>query len=335
MKVRIDRQERRGIAPVSLVIVALLLSVAASVKAMCAESLRLGFPRDISAAPIYVAESQGFFRKWGVTVVMNEYEAGAVAVNDLVANKLDLATASEFVFVLQSSRHTDLRMPATVCTLSVLELVVRKDSGIARPQDLKGKRVAVVRGTASEFFLFNYFAFNRIPRESVEVVYHPPSEIVKAVVNGMVDAAISWPPYTAEMAKQLGVKAANWPAQSGQDYYYALIAKETFLKRQPKMMERFLGALSDAEEYIVKYPDRVQTLLLDRLKVDRETLLSTWSRARFRVELTQDLLVLMEREAKWAIRNKLVEKRETPNYLEFLYFDALDKVKPEVVSVVH
>ncbi len=43
----------------------------------------------------------------------------------------------------------------------------------------------------------------------------------------------------------------------------------------------------------------------------------------------------MEREAKWAIRNKLVERREMPNYLDFFYFKALDKVKPEAVSIVH
>jgi NitT/TauT family transport system substrate-binding protein len=335
MKWRVDRLKRRAIATVVFLAVAVLLSAVPSAKVVHAESLRLGFPRDISAAPIYVAESQGFFKKWGVNVVMKEYEAGVVAVNDLVADELDLATASEFVFVLQSAKHADLRMPATVCTLSVLELVVRKDRGIARPQDLRGKRVAVAQGTASEFFLFNYFVFNRIPKESVEIVYYPPSEIVKALLSGAADAAISWPPYTAEMGKQLGAKAANWPAQSGQDYYYALIAREGFLKRQPKMMEGFLSALSEAEEYIAKYPDRTQTLLLNRLKVDRETLLSTWSRARFRLELTQDLLVLMEREAKWAIRNKLVEKRETPNYLDFLYFQGLEKIKPEAVSIVH
>jgi NitT/TauT family transport system substrate-binding protein len=335
MKKWVDVLKRRTIATVVYVVVAVMLSVIPLAEAARIESLRLGFPRDISAAPIYLAESQGFFKKWGVDVIMNEYEAGVTAVNDLVADKLDLATGSEFVFVLQSSKHTDLRMPATVCTLSVLELVVRKDRGIARPQDLKGKRVAVARGTASEFFLSNYFVFNRIPKETVEIVYHPPSEIVRAIVGGAADAAISWPPYTTEMGKQLGAKSANWPAQSGQDYYYALIAKDSFLRRQPKTMENFLAALSEAEEYIAKYPDQAQTLLLNRLKVDRETLLSTWSRARFRLQLTQDLLVLMEREAKWAIRSKLVGKPEMPNYLDFLYLDALDKVKPEAVSVVH
>ena len=43
----------------------------------------------------------------------------------------------------------------------------------------------------------------------------------------------------------------------------------------------------------------------------------------------------MEREAKWAMRSNLVEKGEMPNYLDVLNFGALDKVKPEAVTVVH
>lgn len=44
---------------------------------------------------------------------------------------------------------------------------------------------------------------------------------------------------------------------------------------------------------------------------------------------------LMQQEAKWAMHNKLVAKKEMPNYLDFFSFDALEKVKPEAVSIVH
>jgi NitT/TauT family transport system substrate-binding protein len=335
MKYRFEGLRGGALAVRTVVIALLLLSLVLPVSDVSAEPMRVGFPRDISAAPIMLADSQGFFKKRGVDVMLKEYDAGITAVNDLLADKLDLATASEFVFVLQSFKHADLRMPATLCTLSVIELVVRKDRGITKPGDLKGKRVAVPRGTASEFFLFNYLVFNNIPAETVEVVYRAPSEIVKAIVGGAVDAAICWAPYTTEMEKQLGAKAARWPAQSGQDYYFTLFAKQKFLKMQPKMMELFLAALSDAEGFIEEYPDQAQAIIRKRLKMDIETFPATWSRARFRLQLTQDLLILMEREAKWAIRRKLVEKKEMPNYLDFIHFQTLEKVKPEGVNIVH
>lgn len=71
------------------------------------------------------------------------------------------------------------------------------------------------------------------------------------------------------------------------------------------------------------------------MKGDVESFIETWSRARHQLQLTQDLLVLMQQEAKWAMHNKLVAKKEMPNYLDFFSFDALEKVKPEAVSIVH
>jgi NitT/TauT family transport system substrate-binding protein len=321
---------------VAVVIAGMLLSLMASANQVSAELLRLGVAPTPHSALIYLADSQGFFKEHGLDVAMKEYRAGPLAVDDLAADKVDVVTAAEFVFVLQAFKHTDLRMPASICMGSDVELVVRKDRGIKTPQDLKGKRVAVTRDSSGEFFLYTYLIFNNIPAGSIQVVYVAPSEMVKAIAGGTVDAALSWPPYTTEMAKLLGVNgAARWPAQSGQDYYFALVAKEGFLKKQPKTIEQFLAALSDAEGFISKYPDRAQTTLRNRLKIDIDSFLATWSRTRFQLQLTQGMLVLMEREAKWAIRNKLVEKKETPNYLDFFYFKALDKVKPEAVSIVH
>jgi NitT/TauT family transport system substrate-binding protein len=335
MKITFDKLKTKVLRVSAIAIAGVLFSAVLPVRGVLAEPVRVGVYRGIHSALVYVADSQGFFKSRGVDVVMEEHEAGILAVNDLIAGRVDVATASDFVFALRSFKHPDLRIPATICVGSDHGLVVRKDRGITRPQDLKGKRVAVTRGSSTEFFLYNYLIFNRIPAGSVHVVDQTPSEMVKAMADGAIDAALWLPPYTTMMEKQLGAKGAHWPAQSGQDYYFALFTKEAFLKKQPKEMEQFIAALSDAEAFIAKYPDRAQSVLQSSLKVDRETFLATWSRLLFRLQLTQDLIVLMEREAKWAIRNKLVESKTMPNYLQLFYFQALDKVKPEAVRIIH
>ena len=72
---------------------------------LCAEPIRVGVAMDIKTALIRIADGQGFFKKQGLDVVLKEYESGALAVPDLVADKLDWATAAEFVFVVQNARH--------------------------------------------------------------------------------------------------------------------------------------------------------------------------------------------------------------------------------------
>ena len=335
MKIGFYGLKREALISIGVVVACAVLLLASSAKQVSAEPVRVGVFPNLHCALIYLADSQGFFKKHGLEVVVKAQESGLVALSDLIADKVDIAPTAEFAFVLQAFKHPEMRIFATIFYGSNHDLIVRNDRGIARPQDLQGKNVAVTRDSSGEFFFYNYLIFNRIPPKNIRLVYHTPSEMVKAVANGTIDAALSWPPFTTQMAKQLGAKATRWPAQNGQDWYLVVLAKEGFLKKEPKKIEQFLTALLEAEEFIAKYPDRAETILRNILKMDAETFHKEWSRTHFQIQLTQDLLVLMEREAKWAIRNKRVDKRETPNYLPLCYFDAIDKVKPEAVSIVH
>jgi len=310
----------------------LILSLAESGSS---EPLRIGISRDIKCALIHVADVQGFFKKQGLDVVIKEYEVGVQAVNDLLAGKVDMATASDLVFVILSFKSPDLRMSGSICVASDQGLVVRKDRGIVKPRDLQGKRVAVIRGGQTEFSLHNFLTLNRLPAGSVRIAYHTPSEMVRAMADGTIDAALCWPPYTTEMMKQVPGQRVWWPAQSGQEYYFALFAREGFLKKERGAVERFLAGLLQAELFVGRNPDQAQAIVREWFGLDTAAFREAWSRSRFHLQLTQDLLVLMEREARWAIRNKLVGNKEVPNYLNFFSFDALDKVKPEGVSIVH
>jgi hypothetical protein len=34
-------------------------------------------------------------------------------------------------------------------------------------------------------------------------------------------------------------------------------------------------------------------------------------------------------------KNNLTDATKVPNYLDYIYFDALEEVKPEVVTIIH
>jgi NitT/TauT family transport system substrate-binding protein len=335
MRIGFRGLKRKVLIGIAFAGVMLLPALMVSTSQVSAEPLRVGVTPNVNCALVLLADSQGLFKKHGVEVLITAYETGPQVVNALTAGEVDIGGVAEVMIVFQGFRHPELRIPATISMINTHDLVVRKDRGILKPQDLKGKRVAVTRGSSSEFFFYNYLIFNRIPAGSIHVVYLDPTEMVKAMAAGTIDAALSWPPIPAEMEKQLGAKGARWPAQSGQNAYIVLTAKDSFLKKNPKAMERFLAALIEAAEFTVRYPDQAQVILSARLRVSADSLREPWSRVRFDVRLTQDLIVLMERETKWAMGRGLLEKKEMPNYLDFFYFDALDKLSPEAVSVVH
>jgi NitT/TauT family transport system substrate-binding protein len=46
------------------------------------------------------------------------------------------------------------------------------------------------------------------------------------------------------------------------------------------------------------------------------------------------MLIAFEDQARWRIKNKLTEATEVPNYLDYIYTDALEKVKPGAIGII-
>ncbi len=53
------------------------------------------------------------------------------------------------------------------------------------------------------------------------------------------------------------------------------------------------------------------------------------------VTLDQSLLLSLEDETRWAIKNELTDRTNIPNYLDHFYLDALEAVMPAAVTVIH
>jgi NitT/TauT family transport system substrate-binding protein len=299
------------------------------------DRLRVGLLPDTVSALMYIARQQGMFKRHGVDVVFENYQAGAYAVNDLLADKVDIATAIEFVLVLQGFRRTDLRTIGTISSSDTIEVVARRDRGIDKPDDLRGKVIGSSKGTATDFFLGSFLSFNNIRPEEVRILDLKPAEAVVALSEGNIDAAVSFSPYLDAVKKTLAGKALSWPAQGGRDFHYLLITREEMVRTRPTAIAGLLKSVLEAETFLKKNEREAQGIVKGNLGIDQEALMSTWSRTRFRVRLDQGLVTLMEDEGRWAIRNKLVNTAVIPDYSTFLDVEGLKKIKPESVGAIY
>lgn len=59
-----------------------------------------------------------------------------------------------------------------------------------------------------------------------------------------------------------------------------------------------------------------------------------WGDCTFEIFLDQSWVVSIEAEARWAIENNLTDGTEVPNYLDYIYMDALEEVKPEAIGII-
>lgn len=291
---------------------------------------------DVSAL-VYLAKEKGLFKDNGLQVTIKGFEAGKLAVDALLAGEADIATAGEFVFITNLVGHPDLRIFATVSDFRIDALVARKDRGISTPTDLKGKKIGVMRKATSEFFLGRFLTLNGISMEEVDIVDLKPARIVEALLNGEIDAGQTWEPNVYQMKKKLGDRAVIWSGERinlPSTETFVLIARKSWLQSRGADGERFISSLMQTQAMLKADAEFAKSYIAKQFNLNKEYVNYVYPKIDFKVELSQALLLTMEDETRWAIDSKLIPNK-FPNYLDFIYTDILEKVKPDAVSMIH
>lgn len=298
------------------------------------EQITLGAYGGDTAALVWIAKEQDYFREHGLDVTIKTYEAGKLAADALLAGEVDFATSADFVFVSNSFDREDLRIVCTIANAEVIYLVARKDKGIHQVADLKGKKIGITRKSAAEFFLGNFLVFNHLRLEDIEVVDLKPSEIVDALSRGEIDAGFTWEPNIYHAKKRLGTNSIIIPGQNGEEFFFVLISTQERIKKYSSASRKLVEALSKAEIFIKKQDAIAKEIIGSRFGYEIDYLDSIWQKHDFKVELSQELLISMDHQARWRIEKGLTNKTKIPNYLSMIYLDAMETVKADAVTFI-
>jgi len=284
---------------------------------------------------IWIAQNQGFDKEQGLEFTLKSYQAGRYAIKDLTSGRLDLACCAEFVLVSEIlAGQADLRCLSALASGEIEELIARRDRGINRPEDLRGKTIGVPRGTIADFFLGRFLTFNQIALREVTIVNVNPKGMADALAEGKVDAVMAWTPLIFEITKKMGNNVITWPAQGDQEHYWLLLAQEGVVKERPAALVKLLRSLTQAADYMKQHPEEARDIISRCLQVS----LSDFSADRFPVTyelfLDQALLLAMEDQARWMIEHKLTGRKQVPDFLDYLDADILLKTDPKAVRLV-
>ena len=147
-------------------------------------------------------------------------------------------------------------------------LIGRKDRGIEKVSDLKGKRIGLPLQTSAEFYLGRYLQLHGINLDDVTLIDLKPTQVEESLIKGDLDAVLIWDPYAYSIEKNLGRNAVVWPAQSGQMMYWLLIARREYVTEHPELIDRLLSSFNQAEQFAVNNPDKAKQIVQTRLKAD-------------------------------------------------------------------
>ena len=284
-------------------------------------------------ALIYVADERRFFNNNRVQVVFKDYDTGVAAVDGLLKREVDIALTTEFVIVGKSLQKQNVLDLATIDKSMLFYIIARTDRGIKTTADLKGKRIGVPRQTITGFYLGRMLELSGMRIQQVTTVDTKASDPAGTIAGGDVDAIVTWEPHVTQIRQQMGNGVIIWPAQSGQVSFWSVASTPTWINQHPDLVKQFLKSLAQAEEYITQHPAEAKKIL-QRLKLDDTYIATVWSQNQFSLSLDQSLIAAMEDEARWVINNNLTREKQIPDFMNYIYVDALKAVKPEAVKII-
>ncbi len=144
-------------------------------------------------------------------------------------------------------------------------LVTRKDTPIRKIADLKGKRVAVTRGTDPHIFLVRALhSVGMTERDISEVLLqHPDGKI--ALIRGDVDAWAGLDPMMAQAQVEDGARLFYRNKEA--NTWGILNAREAFLKRYPELTRRVIAIYEDARKYCLAHYDDEKRVFMEVTKL--------------------------------------------------------------------
>lgn len=312
-----------------------VFSACSGLSVLSASPLTIGMDTTAVNSLVFIAADQNFFVSSGLNLSVKEYPSGLAAVNGLLAGEVDLADASEFVLVGNAFSGQKITTIASIDKFRHNYLIGRKDHGIRAPADLKGKRIGLPLKTASEFYLGRFLELNGMNFHQVDYVNTGPPQLVDALVNGDVDAVVAWQPNAQTLTERLGDGIVRWPVQSEQATYCDVVAAQTWLSGHSDLVKKFLRSLSQAQDFLDRYPDQAKALLRKRFNYSDSYMAAIWPEHQFQLSQEQSMVLAMEDEARWMIANGLTDQKKIPDFLDFIYLDTLAEIRPEAVSIIH
>ncbi|MFV0373336.1 ABC transporter substrate-binding protein [Microbacterium sp.] len=236
-----------------------------------------------ATVPIWLAEEEGIFDKYGLDVTIQQSPNFAASVPSVLNGQMEFANAATTPFITAINEGVPVQIVAGVSVLAPVErdgnlVIVQPDSGIERPKDLEGKTVATLAVGAGPTVgvIANYLADGGAP-DGIDWVVMGLTEQLPALEDGSIDAAVMAPPFSGQ------AEAAGYPA--GFNAYLVdgldviptgftdavLLASDQYLADNPDVGERMRDAMIEANDYAQQNPDRVRETLVEYIDLDPTT----------------------------------------------------------------
>ncbi len=234
-------------------------------------TLHVGFNGFYGAAPLYVAQDAGIFRKHGFNLEMIFIAGGSLSTQALIGGSLELLMTGGPPVINAYLRGARLKIIGGVT--NILPYVLITGSRIASSEQLRGKRIGISRfGSNTDFVVRLALGNLGLSPADVTVLQVGGSQSrLVALKTGSIDATVL-SPEEALAAEKLGLNPLlDFVAKGVEFPHVNIVAREEYLQMQAPLVRRFMAAYLEAIHFFkTRKEEAVRKMMVLSKLNDRE-----------------------------------------------------------------
>jgi NitT/TauT family transport system substrate-binding protein len=267
---------------VNLIISILALAVSAfmspSAEALESVSVRLSYTPWALHIPIYVAAAKGYYSDAGLDANILPGRGSTFSATTVGSGKEDFGVADSASVLAARAKGVPLVVVANLSQDNGVAFIATEKSGIAKVEDLKGRRVGIMPGAVTTIFLEALMKKHGLSMQDVTSETWRPGTDLPLLLSGSIEAEteaygnelVTWSVEHPELKLKVWTMASLGFDTPG----YALITSETLLKAKPDVIKGFVQATMKGSEYAIAHPEEAVAILVKaapELNADLET----------------------------------------------------------------
>ncbi|MEL5660440.1 sigma-54-dependent Fis family transcriptional regulator [Serratia ureilytica] len=259
--------------------------------------LRIGYQKFGNLGVLKARQSlEQHFAAQRISVLWSEFPAGPQLLHALDGDEIDFGTTGEVPPIFAQAQgnalvYVGFEPPAP----QSVAMVVPQDSPIRSAADLRGKRIALNKGSNVHYLLLQMLDEQGLTLNDVRIVYAPPKYPLSATDLQAVDAWMMWDPLLsdAQRSGELRVIADGTQRVLNQQFY---LARREFAERSGDLLQPLMQALQHTGRYIAAQPREAARHLSDELGLASASLELALSRRSNEIR-AMDLQVIRQQQS--------------------------------------
>jgi ABC-type nitrate/sulfonate/bicarbonate transport system substrate-binding protein len=279
--------------------------------ALAADAIRQGYQTNIWGMPTYYLMRSGLLEKHGIKFEEFAVPSGNLTMQQMVARQVDVGTYAGQSFTLGHAKGGLVAIALIEYVGKTGRVVARKDLGITKLEELKGKKIANQVGSSiATVFTDTIGPQHGLHKGDYQEVRMDVNNMVAALAAKTVDAMVNVEPYNViAEADGLGVDLIDFSGVDKMPVFMA--ATPEFVEKNPDTVVAYLKAWleagNDFKQNPTKVADVIYAFYTDKgYKLSKETFQKAMSRVEVDPGFPSDIKSYMQEQAEILLKDKKI-----------------------------